>query len=101
VRQYAAPAATLLAVTAAVLAVHYGLQQRKTQPPAAPVVTRSVRARPHEKRPAAFSRTYVVQRGDSFSVIAVKTRTSVADLERLNPGVSPTALRVGETITVK
>ena len=98
-RQYAAPAASLLAVTAAVLAIHYGLQRPSRA--AAPVVTRTVEARPRVKRTAAFTRVYVVQRGDSFSVIAAKTHTSVAALERLNPKVSPTALRVGQHIRVK
>ncbi|MFL5911225.1 MAG: LysM peptidoglycan-binding domain-containing protein [Gaiellaceae bacterium] len=98
-RQYAAPAASLLAVTAAVLAVHYGLQRQPRA--AAPPVTRTVHARPRVKRTAAFTRVYVVQRGDSFSVIAAKTHTSVAALERLNPKVSPTALRVGQHIRVK
>ena len=98
-RQYAAPAASLLAVTAAVLAFHYGFQH---QPRAAvPVVTRTVPAQPRVQRTAAFTRIYVVQRGDSFSVIAAKTHTSVAALERLNPKVSPTGLRVGERIRVK
>jgi LysM repeat protein len=99
VRQYAAPAASLLAVTAAVLAVHYGIQ-KQSQPPA-PTVTQTVPHRPRVKRTAAFTRVYVVQRGDSFSTIAVKTHTSIARLERLNPRVSPTALRVGERIRVK
>jgi LysM repeat protein len=99
VRQYAAPAASLLAVTAAVLAVHYGLQQHSSA--AAPTVTQTVPARPRVKRTAAFTRVYVVQRGDSFSVIAARTHTTVARLERLNPGVSPTALRVGQRLKVK
>jgi LysM repeat protein len=100
VRLYVAPAASLLAVTAAVLAIHYGIQQHsKAAPPAA--VVHPARAVIHKKHPAAFARTYVVQRGDSFSTIAVKTHTSIEQLERLNPGVSPTALRVGETVKVK
>ena len=99
-RQYAAPTAALLAVTAAVLAVHYGIQRRATAAPP-PAVTQTVPKRAHTKRTAAFTRTYVVQRGDSFSVIAVRTHTSVAALERLNPGVSATALRVGQRLKVK
>ncbi len=98
-RQYAAPAASLLAVTAAVLAVHYGLQQHA--PLLSPAVTQTVPLRPRVKRTAAFTRIYVVQRGDSLSVIAAKTHTSVARLERLNPGASPTALRVGQRLNVK
>jgi LysM repeat protein len=42
-----------------------------------------------------------VQRGDSFSSISVKTGISVAELERLNPGVSSNALHVGQKLRVK
>jgi LysM repeat protein len=100
VRQYAAPAASLLAVTAAVLAVHYGIQRRAAPAPA-PAVTQTVPRRPRVKRTAALTRIYVVQRGDSFSTIAERTHTSVAALERLNPDASPTALRVGQRLKVK
>ena len=99
-RIYTAPAAFLLAVTAIVLGVHYGLQASPAKAPVVPVA-HVVRSRPHHKRAAAFTRTYVVQRGDSFSIIAEKTHTSVALLQRLNPGVSTTALRVGQQIKVK
>jgi len=100
VRRYAAPAASLLAVTAAVLAVHYGIQKRP-QPAPVPHTTPTLPAHPRAKRTAAFTSFYVVQRGDSFSSIAVKTKTSVARLEQLNPKASPTALRVGQRIRVK
>ena len=99
-RAYAAPAASLLAVTAAVLGIHYGVQRRATPPAPAPVVVRATKHM-HAAKKAAFTRWYVVQRGDSFSVIAAKTHTSAATLERLNPHVSPTGLRVGERIRVK
>jgi hypothetical protein len=98
VRQYAAPAASLLAVTAAVLGIHYGLQHQAPAPPPPP---RTAPRHVHAKRTAAFTRIYVVQRGDSFSVIAAKTHASIAALERLNPHVSPTGLRVGQRIRVK
>jgi LysM repeat protein len=95
----------LLAVTAAVLAVHYGLQQKHAAPAPAAPVTRPVQHAKHHRKHAAVAAigagTYVVQRGDSFSIIAVKTRSTVSDLERLNPGISPTGLRVGQLIKVK
>lgn len=97
--RYAAPAASLLAVTAAVLAIHYGLQQPRHV--VAPPTTSTVTLRKHVARTAAITRVYVVQRGDSFSTIAARTHTSVARLERLNPNASPTALRVGQRIRVK
>ena len=94
----AVPAAVLLAVTAAVLAIHYGLQRSSHAPPA---VTQTVPAHVRAKRTAVIRRFYVVRRGDSFSVIAERTHTSVARLERLNPSVSATALHVGRRIRVK
>ena len=101
-RPYAAPAAFLLVVTAAVLGVHYGVQKRAA-PPAKParVVVHLGKYVHATKKKVAFTRLYVVQRGDSFSVIAAKTHTSIAALERLNPSVSPTGLRVGQQIRVK
>ena len=98
-RIYTAPAAFLLAVTAAVLGVHYGLQKPTASAPP-PAVAQTV-PKPHREHHPVLSRTYVVQRGDSFSIIAEKTHTSVALLEQLNPGVSTTALRVGQQIKVK
>ena len=95
----AAPLAALLAATGAVLAIHYTVQQRSR--PAPPAVTQTVPHYVHAKRTAAIRRFYVVQRGDSFSVIAERTHTSVPRLERLNPAVSATALRVGQRIRVK
>jgi len=38
--------------------------------------------------------------GDTFGVIAAKTGTSVAELGQLNPGVSSTALHVGQKLRV-
>jgi LysM repeat protein len=97
--RYAAPVASLLAVTAVVLGIHYGLQQPRHA--AAPTARPTVALHKNVARTAAITRVYVVQRGDSFSTIAAKTHTSVARLERLNPNASPTALRVGQRIRVK
>jgi LysM repeat protein len=99
VTRYAAPAASFLVVTAAVLAIHYGVQQRTPAPALA--VTQTVPAKPRVKHTAAIARVVVVQRGDSLSAIAARTHTTVAGLERLNPHVSPTGLRVGQRIRVK
>lgn len=100
-RQYVAPAGSLLAVTAVVLGIHYGLQKRAAPAKPPPPVVVHPGKYVHATKRVAFTRLYVVQRGDSFSVIAAKTHTSIAALERLNPHVSPTALRVGQQIRVK
>ncbi len=96
--RYAAPGALLLAVTAAVLGIHYGLQSHPAKPPA--VTTVAPQPRVHPKRPASALRYVRVEHGDSFSSIAVRAHTTVAALERLNPGVSTTSLRVGQKIRV-
>jgi LysM repeat protein len=48
----------------------------------------------------AGARYYTVQKGDTFGAIASHEHTTIAELETLNPGVSPTALQVGERIRV-
>lgn len=46
--------------------------------------------------------TYTIQQGDTFWSIANELRdVSVADLQRLNPDVKPTELRVGQVIKLK
>jgi LysM repeat protein len=45
--------------------------------------------------------TYTIASGDTFSVIAEKTGVPVATLEALNPGVSSSALTVGQVIKLK
>jgi LysM repeat protein len=98
VRRYAAPGALLLAVTAAVLGIHYGFQSHPAKPP--PVTTSAPQQRLHPKRHATTVRYVRVEHGDSFSSIAVRNHTTVAALARLNPGASTTSLRVGQKIRV-
>jgi LysM repeat protein len=43
---------------------------------------------------------HVVESGDTLGSIAEKYDTTVEELVRLNPGVDPTALRVGDRIRV-
>jgi len=94
-----APGAFLLAVTAAVLAIHYGLQSHPGKAHTVSTLAAKLPSR-HRKKPLFTVRYTRVQRGDSFSSIAVRMHTTVAVLERLNPGVSTTALRVGEKIRI-
>lgn len=44
--------------------------------------------------------TYTVQAGDTFGSIAADLGTTSAELQRLNPGVDPTRLRIGQVIVV-
>lgn len=101
----AAPFLFLAAVTLAVLLIRAGLEsgssgsKTTTSVPTqtAPAHTATTKHRP---KPGA-RQFYTVQSGDSFSSISVKTGVSVAELERLNPGVSSNALHVGQKLRVK
>jgi LysM repeat protein len=107
IQRVAAPAAFLAVVTIAVLLVRAGLHHGGT----AHTTTRSVRTAPHQASvpattaagtaPATKAQYYNVQSGDTYSTIASRFGTSVAQLELLNPGVSSTALRIGQRIRVK
>jgi len=98
----AAPVAFLAAVTIGALVVRAGFEHGKqhsgTPTTRVTTATKTTPRHRHERQPL---KTYTVQSGDTFESIATKTGTSVATLERLNPGVDPTALSVGEKIRVQ
>ncbi len=99
--RFAAPAAFLAAVTIGVLVVRAGFEsgKRPATTPSTTVATKknTTGTKIHEHH----ARRYTVQSGDTLGSIAAKTGTSVAKLEQLNPGVDPTALRIGERIRVQ
>jgi LysM repeat protein len=120
--RYAAPAAFLLAVTILVLLVRSGLGGGGSAP--GTTATRTQTTRTQTTRQATTAKTvattpaaptgtapvttiiagatyYTVQKGDTFSIIATKEGTTVAQIEQLNPGVSSNALQVGQRIRVK
>jgi LysM repeat protein len=108
--RYLAPAAFLALVTIAVLLIRSGLHhdtgtQTTTTAPPAHTTPRTTTTRETTTRAttttAAAGQFYTVQTGDTFSVIASRFGTTVAQLEQLNPGVSSTALRIGQRIRVK
>ena len=101
VTRWAAPVAFLAAITIGALVVRAGLHSGKhhrAQTPTTTVTSKKKHGHGH-KRPRA--RTYTIQSGDTLGEIAAKTGTTVARLEQLNPGIDPTALRVGQTIRVQ
>ena len=100
--RYAAPVAFLLAVTIGVLVVRSGFEHGKHQAKTPTTTVTAKKGKTHHRAHARVRRrTYTVQSGDTFASIAGKTGTSVAQLEQLNPGVDPTALRIGQTIRVQ
>jgi LysM repeat protein len=101
VTRYAAPVAFLAAVTIGAVVVRAGLEHGKhpTATRTTTVGSKTTTTRTHSHKP--HLRTYTVQSGDTFGSIATMTGTTVATLEQLNPGVDPTALRIGEKIRVE
>jgi LysM repeat protein len=114
--RYGAPAAFLAAVTIAVLLVRAGLSggDGSTTTVGALTTTRPTTSSPTTTRlvlttPTATTTTttttqegeyYVVESGDTLGSIAERYDTTVEELVRLNPGIDPIALRVGDRIRV-
>jgi LysM repeat protein len=98
-RRWAAPVAFLAAITIGALVVRAGFHSGRHHRAQTPTTTVTSKRKHGHKRPSA--RTYTVQSGDTLGGIAAKTGTTVAELEHLNPGIDPQALRVGETIRVQ
>jgi hypothetical protein len=108
--RYGAPTAFLLAATIAILLVRSGLQgagdsrspTQTTIVKTTPARTTTAKGKPKPKRvTTGASAFYTVAAGDTFGMIASKNGTSVAELERLNPGIKSTSLFIGQKIRVK
>jgi LysM repeat protein len=86
----AAPVLFLLAVTIAVLLVRSGLSENDAPDAVSPGAVQP-----------GGPQTVVVRTGDTLEAIAVRTGTTVAVLTRLNPGLDPELLRVGQRVRVR
>jgi LysM repeat protein len=92
----AAPLAFLAAVTVAVLLVRAGLDEASTRAePTVPTATAPTTTTP------ATRRFYRIRAGDTLAAIAPRFGLTEADLVALNPGIEPTALRIGQRIRVR
>lgn len=110
--RYGAPAAFLAAVTIAVLLVKSGLNNDDGG--GTTVATSGVTARTTTKArtttrlvltattptTTAAGQYYDVQSGDTLGSIASAYGRTVEELLSLNPGIDPTALRIGQRIRV-
>lgn len=97
--RYGFPVLALVAVTAIVLVVRPALHGGEAARPAATVPV--VEETPRKARTRSARATgYAVRSGDTLASIAEKFGTTVDRLMELNPGVDPTALRVGMPIRV-
>lgn len=107
--RYGAPVAFLAAATIAVLLIKAGLGGGGSSAPTGPSVatssagTTTTRARTATTITTATTtaaRYYTIQSGDTLGSVALKEHTTVDELLRLNPGIDPTTLHVGQRIRV-
>jgi LysM repeat protein len=100
--RWAAPVAFLAAITILALVVRAGLEHgRRAGNASTATVTSKTKKKHRHGHPHRLVHSYTVRSGDTLAGIAAKTGTSVNRLEQLNPGINPTALRVGQKIRVQ
>ena len=102
---YGAPAAFLAAVTIAVLLVRTGLREDDPDPGATTTTVTSPAPRGGQtatepRSPARQRRFYRIRDGDTLESVAARFDTSVDRLLAVNPGLDPTALRIGQRVRV-
>lgn len=101
----AAPIAFLAAATLLVVLVQQALDNDDSSDSSEPVptVTVATEVEAETESPEATvaeERFYRIRAGDTLEAIARRFDTTVEELERLNPGVDPLALTVGDRIRV-
>jgi LysM repeat protein len=97
VARVAAPLAFLAAVTVAVLLIRSGLDEAsRRSEPSMPTATA-----PTTTTPSSSRRFYRIRAGDTLAAIAPRFGLTEAELLGLNPGIEPTALRIGQRIRVR
>jgi LysM repeat protein len=98
---FGAPAAFLLAVTIFVLILRGGFgggSDSKTTHTNPRTTVQSTTT--GTSTPTITTRLYTIRPGDTLGAVAVHFGVSVDDIVALNPGIQPTALRVGQKIKV-
>jgi LysM repeat protein len=103
VTHWVAPIAFLAAITIGALFIRAGFEQGKHNHAQTQTTTVTTKKKKHgHGRPQHVARRYyTIQTGDTLAAIAVKSGTTVTRLIQLNPGINPTALRVGQRIRVQ
>jgi LysM repeat protein len=107
--RYAAPAAFLLAATIAVLLIRSALDESGPAPATTSTAVTTHRTATAKTTTATTATTtttaaadyHTIVSGDTFQQLAVDNHTTVDELVRLNPGVDPSALTVGQKIRIR
>ena len=105
--RYGAPAAFLAAATIAVLLIKAGLSGGSNETTTGSALPTGTTTRPVAQThrtttttTTAAARYYTIESGDTLGSVAIKERTTVEELVRLNPGIDPEGLHVGQRIRV-
>lgn len=93
----AAPLALLVAAVGVVVVVQASRSGSGSGGASPPSTTRTVVTKA-ARQPRAHRRVYVVEAGDTLTVIAEKTHVSLETIQRLNPEVDPQALQTGQRL---
>jgi LysM repeat protein len=96
--RYLAPLALAAVAAGTYEIIHTGLQ---TSHPAAASVTIVHGRRLAHRKPPKATKFYIVHPNDTLSGIAVKTGVSLAQLESLNPRLSPDSLSTGQRLKLR
>ena len=104
--RYAAPVAFLLAATIAVLLIRSALDESGPAPATTSVATTQPTTTAATTTTTTTTTTgaaeyHTIVGGDTFQQLALDNNTSVDELVRLNPGVNPAALTVGQKIRIR
>jgi len=107
IARYAAPVAFLLGATIAVLLIRSALDESGPAPATTSVAV-TTQATTTAKTTTATTTTttgaaqyHTIVSGDTFQQLALDNNTTVDELVRLNPGVDPAALTVGQKIRIR
>lgn len=99
--RFLAPVFLIVVIAGTYLVVHQGINTinqkttgTTTTRPAAPHLNRT-------QRKYAKQKFYVVQTGDSLTLISRKTGVSVAKLQSLNQRINPNSLQLGQRIRLR
>jgi LysM repeat protein len=100
IAHYGAPAAFLLAVTIFVLILHGGLAGHSSKPSSHPATTTMSTSSSTRTTETVATQMYTIRYGDTLGAVAIHFGVTVEDILALNPGIEPTALRVGQKIKI-
>jgi LysM repeat protein len=104
IARYAAPVAFLLGATIAVLLIRSALDESGPAPATTSVAVTTQPTTTAQTTTATTTTTtqyHTIVSGDTFQQLALDNNTTVDELVRLNPGVDPAALTVGQRIRIR